>query len=208
MAQLFLSPGGSQAKTLQQTPRSVREPTSPVSIDSMRLPDEAASTVLSVATPQLQVTMPSWSVIWRQEEKGKSKFVIFDIMVHAGQRQWMVHRRYSDFVALEEAVASRDVKGMERRLPRRRFYGNYDAAFLERRRADLEAYLQALVGHAVLAEEPYVLDFLGARSNLGADPSYDSFGFVMRSGHHKGIQLKTQRHSEYKDDVDCACALM
>lgn len=117
----------------------------------------------------------------------------------------MVHRRYSDFQALEDAIQSSEVQGMTTRLPKRRFWGNYDSQFLERRRTDLEAYLQALLAHDVLCEDTFVLDFLGARTNMGA--SYDSFGFAMRSGKYK---VKAHRNSEIRDDMEChsVCSVM
>ena len=192
-----------------------REPGSPTAMSMM---SQETSTQSPVQPPELVVTIPAWSVIWRQDEKAKSKFAIFDILVQAGTRQWMVHRRYSDFCALDDACG--DVAGARdrKRLPRRRYFGNFDSGHLEQRRADLEAYLVALVDHEVLSREPFVLDFLGARTNLGStDPSYDSFGFVMRSGHHKHPiklmtqrSLNTQRTSEAREDLDCspACAIM
>nr|CAD7400302.1 unnamed protein product [Timema poppensis] len=76
-------------------------------------------------------------------EKNDNVFV-YEIMVQIADIKWTVNHRYNDFVELHDKLVS-DHGVNKDILPPKKVLGNKEPAFLEKRRAALEIYLQNIV---------------------------------------------------------------
>lgn len=143
-----------------------------------RAPQETPprSSSQQIVLPGLMVSMPSAGL--ERQSRTNTQFVSYDVVVQVDGHRWIVHRRYTDFRALADGIA-----GAKRKLPKlpgRSWFGNFDDAVIEARRADLEAYLQGVVEDDDARAQTATLEFLGAQTlQLG---SLDSFPYAMRSG--------------------------
>ncbi|KAG7172734.1 Nischarin-like [Homarus americanus] len=79
---------------------------------------------------------------------------LYNITLNVGPVQWSVKQRYNAFVELHDKLVSNH--GVARDLlPPKKIIGNKDPAFIEKRRADLELYLQTIINfmHRALPRE-------------------------------------------------------
>ncbi|KAJ8602507.1 hypothetical protein CTAYLR_001266 [Chrysophaeum taylorii] len=137
---------------------------------------------------KLIVTMPASSVCTRCDPNTNTKFISFDVVVEAGSEQWVVHRRYTDFCALAEAMGTTSTALPK--LPPKRIWGNFDAKVLEGRRQELERYVQSLLDDAILRDEDALLDFLGF---MHGARHLEDFPYSVRSGQYALPRLRKLR---------------
>ncbi|KAF2352547.1 Phoxous domain [Trinorchestia longiramus] len=84
----------------------------------------------------LTVEIPSVSTV--------SDFTEYNIMVHIGAVQWLVRHRYKDFQSLHQHLTANH--GIAKHLlPPKKIIGNKDPSFIQKRRIDLQTYIQGLV---------------------------------------------------------------
>ena len=108
----------------------------------------------------------------RRQSVSNTQFVSYDVLVQVDGHRWVVHRRYKDFRALDDGIKKLDCSPPK--LPGKQMFGNFEDNFIEQRRCDLEAYLQAVVdnddtrAHTVRAPRPSLSSSL-ARSLARAD---------------------------------------
>ncbi|KAJ8600674.1 hypothetical protein CTAYLR_007445 [Chrysophaeum taylorii] len=132
---------------------------------------------------EFKVSLPVSSPWVCHDTKSNAKFVSFVLVVEVAKARWVVHRRYSDFRTLAEAMSKTEGLATLPRLPGRHLFGNFDDLTIERRRALLERYVRALLSDHKLCTEAALLEFLGARPRKYR--SLDLFPYASRSGHFR-----------------------
>ncbi|KAA0202552.1 hypothetical protein HAZT_HAZT008825 [Hyalella azteca] len=86
-------------------------------------------------------------------------FTEYNIIVHVGNVQWAVKHRYKDFQCLHQRLTTNH--GISKHLlPPKKIIGNKDPTFIERRRIDLQAYLQGVVALMQRAIADELAEFL------------------------------------------------
>jgi hypothetical protein len=71
------------------------------------------------------------------------------VHVHGGMPSWTIQRRYREWDELYSDLLAADCRGLPA-LPAKKVLGNMDPVFLERRRADLQRWVDAVVGDDAL----------------------------------------------------------
>ncbi|KAK8730255.1 hypothetical protein OTU49_008177, partial [Cherax quadricarinatus] len=101
----------------------------------------------------IEATIPS-----TEQNEGVTLYII---ILNVGAVRWSVKQRYNAFADLHDKLVSNH--GVARDLlPPKKIIGNKDPTFIERRRADLELYLQTIINfmhHALPRELAEFLDF-------------------------------------------------
>ncbi|XP_045615784.2 nischarin [Procambarus clarkii] len=86
---------------------------------------------------------------------------LYNIILNVGPAQWSVKQRYNAFAELHDKLVGNH--GVARDLlPPKKIIGNKDPSFIEKRRADLQLYLQTIINfmhHALPQELVEFLDF-------------------------------------------------
>ncbi|ESO83609.1 hypothetical protein LOTGIDRAFT_222459 [Lottia gigantea] len=87
--------------------------------------------------------------------EARENFTVYIIEVNVGCYTWTVEHRYSDFHELHDKLVSthRLDKNL---LPKKKVFGNQNDAFIKKRQADLESYLQTIL-YYVAQKIPSVL---------------------------------------------------
>lgn len=111
-------------------------------------------------------------------------------------REISVKRRYTHFQHLHTMLKASLPLIAIPDLPEKRFTGNFDAAFLQSRRRDLERYLARLARHVLIRSNRAFLDFLGCE----CDEQYDA-------GLHRSLMKVLRKDPEHfftrvKHDAD------
>ncbi|GBG23950.1 Protein kinase, putative [Hondaea fermentalgiana] len=102
--------------------------------------------------------IPDYKVV---KDKSGTKFVVYVVRIRSGDVAWELERRYNEFHQLHDRLAA--VKAAAPRLPSlppKRMFGGFSRDFLEKRRADLEQYLQNVIFEPVLLQQDLLRDFL------------------------------------------------
>jgi hypothetical protein len=87
-------------------------------------------------------------------------YVSYEIACLVEELRWVVVRRYSEFLDMHDVLVQRH--GIPRAmLPPKKYIGNFSSDFLEKRRADLEAYLRAIFDFFKVTQPREVMEFLG-----------------------------------------------
>ena len=138
----------------------------------------------------LAITVPHVSL--KRGSNGGSLFAVFEIKVEAncsGQRlQWTHHRRYTDFMELHRKLSQLGFAGLPE-LPGKRLMNNLAEQFLQKRRAQLESYLQQTTNSPEASTCPSFMNFIGAvqfidTSEANRDDNMTNFPYAMRSGRY------------------------
>ena len=127
-----------------------------------------------------------------QQKRGtENPHTVFIIRVKVrGQLAHQVYRRYSFFVLLhaklKQRITTAGIEGVSLPpLPGKKVFGNAKAAFVEKRRAELEQYLQN-IRRTPMRSCPDFFSFLNISGQmLGAaagNTSQDGFNWAMRTG--------------------------
>lgn len=74
----------------------------------------------------------------------KNRIAHYNIEVQVGDMLWALSHRYSDFVELNEKLV-KDYSLLKDLLPPKKLFHNLEPTFLEKRKYDLELYLQTAV---------------------------------------------------------------
>ncbi|KAF7705893.1 sorting nexin-16-like [Silurus meridionalis] len=91
----------------------------------------------------------------------RAKFTVYKVLVRrAPDESWVVFRRYTDFVRLNDKLQEMFPKFRLSLPPKRRFKDNYDMNFLEERQQGLQAFLQNLVAQKDITNSEVVRGFL------------------------------------------------
>lgn len=89
----------------------------------------------------------------------KNKIAHYNIEVQVGETLWTLNHRYNDFVELNEKLVKEHslVKDL---LPPKKLLHNLEPAFLEKRKSDLELYLQTGVNFLEKSLPRCLIEFL------------------------------------------------
>ncbi|KAG7329725.1 hypothetical protein KOW79_005947 [Hemibagrus wyckioides] len=91
----------------------------------------------------------------------RAKFTVYKILVRrAPDESWVIFRRYTDFIRLNDKLKEMFPKLRLSLPPKRRFKDNYDMNFLEERQVGLQAFLQNLVAQKDMTKSDVVRGFL------------------------------------------------
>ena len=96
----------------------------------------------------------------------------YEIKVTVGSVEWSVHHRYKDFEALHQLLSSNH--GMPKHLlPPKKLIGNKDPAFIEKRRLELETYLQVSILVILSISSIIIKHLLPSKKLIGnKDPAF------------------------------------
>ncbi|KAI5732562.1 hypothetical protein M8J76_001730 [Diaphorina citri] len=89
----------------------------------------------------------------------KDKIALYKITVQVGEVCWSLSHRYSDFVELNDKLV-KDHSLNKDLLPPKKVLRNLDPTFLEKRKTDLEIYLQNVVNFLEKSLPRCLIDFL------------------------------------------------
>uniref|UniRef100_A0A8C3EDG3 Sorting nexin-13 n=1 Tax=Corvus moneduloides TaxID=1196302 RepID=A0A8C3EDG3_CORMO len=132
---------------------------------SINLSLDDLSNVPSDETVQLHAYISDTGVC---NDHGKT-YALYAITVHRrnanGEEMWKTYRRYSDFHDFHMRITEQfENLANILKLPGKKTFNNMDREFLEKRKKDLNAYLQLLLNPEVMKASPalahYVYDFL------------------------------------------------
>ncbi|XP_071816686.1 PX domain-containing protein kinase-like protein isoform X2 [Apostichopus japonicus] len=73
------------------------------------------------------------------------------------EKNWQIHRRYSDFVALHEQLKT---SNLELPLPPKKIFGNMEREFVADRQMALQRYLSLILSHHMLSSSLFFKKFL------------------------------------------------
>src|SRR3989338_7384841 len=119
---------------------------------------------------RLGVRIPTFAE--KVDDRGRP-YVGYDLVVSYGSREWSAAVRYSHVLAFHDAVRRRFPNLALAKMPPKKVLGAQKRVFLDRRRFDLEQYLQtALAYEAVRTDRPLMSLLL--LSDPIADPSSPS----------------------------------
>ena len=102
-------------------------------------PRDASSALPPVPLDSLKISIPSVTLI-------ANEFAVYKIWVSHGDKQTTIFRRYSSCKRLHTELSriSPTLLGVLR-FPKKKWFGNKTAHFMEKRRAQLEMYFQMLL---------------------------------------------------------------
>ena len=87
-------------------------------------------------------------------------YVSYEIVCRVEDLWWFVVRRYSEFLDMHDVLVQRH--GIPKTmLPPKKYIGNFSSDFLEKRRAELEAYLREIFEFFKVTQPWEVMKFLG-----------------------------------------------
>jgi hypothetical protein len=113
------------------------------------------------SSTKLFVEIPKWEDHTRDDG---SKYTIYEIVVRCKGRKWILHKRYSDFVALRESVKGLDQCINKFDFPHKSKFNTFSKWTKERRRTGFEDFMMLLLGSAARPRE--VDQFLAVETNL------------------------------------------
>ncbi|CAL8462775.1 g2308 [Coccomyxa elongata] len=115
--------------------------------------------------------------------EGSKDVVIYKIRVADGSGEWTVSRRFRNFETLHRAL--RELAAYRLRLPAKKIFSQqHSVEFVEDRRQQLDAYLQALLANPAVAGCKEVWEFLSAWSEL--------YGLSTEGGFLRSVSAKIQ----------------
>uniref|UniRef100_A0A4W5QHS8 Serine/threonine-protein kinase Sgk1 n=1 Tax=Hucho hucho TaxID=62062 RepID=A0A4W5QHS8_9TELE len=118
---------------------------------------------------------PNVSIPCYNEQRDKKKrYTVYKVMVNVGRHEWFVFRRYAEFDKLYNTLR-KQFPSLNLKIPAKRIFGdNFDPEFIKQRRTGLHEFIQRLVSHPQLRNQPDVRAFLQMdRSQNFSDPSED-----------------------------------
>ncbi|CAK8678580.1 unnamed protein product [Clavelina lepadiformis] len=89
--------------------------------------------------------MVTESLVYVTESKQVDDYTEYTIEVHHVGFIWTVKHRYSEFKEIHDVLRSKDPSLEKSLLPPKKIFGKMSATFIDKRRVELEAYLQVLV---------------------------------------------------------------
>ncbi|CAM9090654.1 unnamed protein product [Scytosiphon promiscuus] len=100
-------------------------------------------------------------------------FVVFNIEVSYRGSNWIIDKRFNDFVALHQGL-SREFRDADLGpMPKRRFFNRFDPDFLEERSHDLQAFLGRALLRVQLTNSQAMLRFLEVAKHTNMEPPAD-----------------------------------
>jgi len=128
----------------------------------------------------------------RYDEQGR-KYIEYVIQVKSNGQTLHVYRRYSEFFCLNEQLKLEH--GIQLDFPQKRYWGNMDPTFVEKRRGCLEEYLMKLLDiHAItISTSDHWKEFL--------DPSIIKYGSDSSNPCYKSLSLSRESKSSGFLDV-------
>jgi len=112
---------------------------------SQSIPNRIGVGTQLLAESLLAVQIPDYSA-----EGAFSGYVSFNIKMDYPHGQEIVTKTYSDFMILHQELSDRPYADSLPALPPDRAFANFDSAFLEQRRQQLESYLSFLCMHTIV----------------------------------------------------------
>ncbi|KAF9189283.1 Sorting nexin mvp1 [Haplosporangium sp. Z 767] len=128
-------------------------------ISSSELPQHADPEATRKEMYQWFLNLDTIKITFAPEKEGIFLFKHVNYIVESKNRQTTVVRRYSDFWWMLEVLSKRFPFRILPNLPPKRL-GVADEAFLERRLRGLTRFMNALIRHPVLRNDPLVVSFL------------------------------------------------
>ena len=106
-------------------------------------------------------------------------FALYSLEINDGRRNWVVYRRYSDFVRLNKKIKKAAPYLQLKLPPKRVFRSNFDNKFLLKRKVALEDFMRKLFSISTLMETDPIRSFFRLDNppkpeNLVIETSFDS----------------------------------
>lgn len=103
-------------------------------------------------------------------DDGRMGYVQYTIQVHlaGGEAPWQIHRRFNDFLPLNDAL-HKAYPRFSAPLPPKRWFGRFNPDFLRERRAILQDYLDQMLSLPGVLDIKDVRRFLEVDRHVGAD---------------------------------------
>lgn len=141
----------------------INSPSSPQQIQGIEDGEHALGRMRSMECTSTEVRILKAVLVSDGSKKGFTSYVIQVKLA----RSWMIQRRFSDFVRLDQQIGGRHPGMKLPQLPPKRIFGSsLEPKFVEERRALLEVYLQNLVGLPNVWNQIEMVRFLDTESNL------------------------------------------
>ncbi|KAK9497108.1 hypothetical protein O3M35_004485 [Rhynocoris fuscipes] len=96
-------------------------------------------------------------IISSETTQGHTEYVIKVKRDLLSERQWLVHRRYNDFLSLHHSLL---VANINLPLPPKKIIGNMNRNFIAERQTALQNYLDLILSHQLLSAQLVVKKFL------------------------------------------------
>uniref|UniRef100_A0A7S4E073 PX domain-containing protein n=1 Tax=Lotharella globosa TaxID=91324 RepID=A0A7S4E073_9EUKA len=101
-----------------------------------------------------------------QTARSRSQVVLYQVDVKTGHAEWATFKRFNAFYEFHQQLV-KDLKkcGLPKFPPRHSkiLTDHFDRFFIEKRRADLEQYMQSLLRIPGMANQEHMLKFLGVK---------------------------------------------
>mmetsp|Transcript_1356 Transcript_1356/g.1828 ORF Transcript_1356/g.1828 Transcript_1356/m.1828 type:complete len:250 (-) Transcript_1356:542-1291(-) len=101
-------------------------------------------------------------------EKSDKGHVIYSIEVSFNQNQWMIFRRYNDFITLFETLRD-EGRQPSSEPPPKKFFGRFDPNFLKERSDQLQDYMETVVREVSVVESEGLRNFLEFSNHVDWD---------------------------------------
>ncbi|XP_060069915.1 serine/threonine-protein kinase Sgk1-like [Ylistrum balloti] len=101
---------------------------------------------------------------------------VYKVLVRNGDKSWFLFRRYNEFYGLHEKIKKLYPES-NLRLPGKKIFGNLDPDFIQQRREGLDEFIQKLVCHPKISQNPEVREFLTLDNPRNAQEPVDSDTF-------------------------------
>ncbi|CAM9474626.1 unnamed protein product [Heterosigma akashiwo] len=103
-------------------------------------------------------------------EKSDKGHVVYTIEVTFAQLQWLVFRRFNDFVELWETLRD-EGRQPRQEPPKKRFFGRFDPNFLKERSDQLQDFIDSVARETSVVESEGLRGFLEFSNHVDWDPS-------------------------------------
>lgn len=112
--------------------------------------------------PMLEVTIRSTKT--RVSDLSQKTYTAYELAVSFNDLTWQLARRYKEFDALQRHLKRKYAPALLPKLPPKHVFAHHGDGFVDKRRAQLEAYVQQLVLHPLAGADVLFLSFLGVVS--------------------------------------------
>jgi hypothetical protein len=98
-------------------------------------------------------------------------YTVYIMRVLNGSQSWVCEKRYSDFACLDEVLRSKFWYMSVPKLPAKKLFFNFDKDFVEKRRQELETYIQAILQVACFSQSDELWQFFTDQRHIVGVPT-------------------------------------
>lgn len=121
-------------------------------------PDAMQHSTYSIVSDQEQIKVP---IVGYEVMEERSRFTIFKLRIENYEKNnfWLVLRRFTDFTRLHAKLKSM-FPNVNLVLPKKKWFGNnFNTGFLDTRIAGLQTFINTILGHSEMRNNPVVREF-------------------------------------------------